>query len=365
MNPNNVMAKINFSTFPTLQKLDEILEQTQDTRFREYLGMSQIGHPCERALWYSFRWVARRFIKASGLRAIEDGHRGEELMAQRLRMIPGIELHTHNTNGQQFGFVAIGGHFRGHMDGAIKGILEAPNTWHVWEHKQVNEKKFNELKKTITEYGEKNALEKWDEIYYAQAVMYMEMTGMKRHFLTCASPGGRDYISVRTEANPAKAKQLIEKADRIIFAKTPPERLSNDPAWYQCKWCDYHAICHGTAAPLPNCRTCAHATPSRGGGWNCERHGYVLQPDNQATGCDSHRFIPAVLSNFAEPVDASEKDNWVKYHNKLNGQTFTNGAYPNGFTSAEIHDCADKSVLSDSDETLNEIRKTFSGKIEG
>lgn len=359
------MAKINFSIFPTIQAIDAALEERQEKGFRTYLGMSQIGSPCDRALWYSFRWAARRFIKAKGLKAIEDGHRGEELMAQRLRMVPGIELHTHDVNGQQFGFSAIGDHFQGHMDGAILGIIEAPNTWHVWEHKQVNEKKFNELKKAIVEHGEKNALKHWDETYYAQAVCYMEMTGMERHFLTCSTPGGRDQISVRTEANSKYAKELFERAERIIFSPIPPERMSADPAWYQCRWCDYHAICHGTAAPLPSCRTCTHSTPERGGGWKCERHGVALTKGEQEKACDSHRYIPATLSNFAEPVDGDQKDNWVKYRNKLSGHVFTNSAHPNGFTSAEIHDCEDKKALNDNDETMKQLRHSFDGKIVG
>lgn len=357
------MAKINFSTFPTIQAINNALEENQDTQFRPYLGMSQIGHPCERALWYSFRWAARRHIKAKGLKAIEDGHSGEDLMAQRLRLIPTIELHTHDASGNQFGFTAIGGHFKGHMDGAIKGIFEAPQTWHVWEHKQTNEKKFNALQKAIINHGEKQALKHWDEIYYAQAVCYMEMTGMERHFLTCSTPGGRDQISVRTNSNPKFAKQLFEKAERIIFASTPPERLSSDPAWYQCKWCDYHDICHGTAAPLPNCRTCAHATPAREGGWKCARHGQTLTPSAQEAACDSHRYIPATLANFTDPVDADQADNWVRYTNKLTGETFTNGAHPDGFTSAEIHDCEDKKLLADDDKGLQILREKFGGMV--
>src|SRR5690606_11380185 len=105
---------------------------------------------------------------------------------------------------------------------------------------------------------------------------------------------------------------------------------------YQCKWCDYKDVCHGTAAPLPNCRSCAHATPAQDGQWLCERHHNALAQDEQHKGCDAHRYIPAVLENFAEPVDGNQADNWVKYRHKQTGKTFTNGAPPAGFTSHEI-----------------------------
>jgi hypothetical protein len=185
--------------------LDAAMEAAQDTTARPYLGISQIGHACDRHLWLSFHWAEERRVPASGLRAIEDGHRGEDLMAERLRMIPGVKLLTVDpATGKQFA-VEHGGHVRGHLDGIITGILEAPKTPHVWEHKQVNEKKFADLRKCIAVHGEKGALAQWDPIYHAQALCYMHLRKLTRHFLTVGTPGGREYISVRTEADQSGA----------------------------------------------------------------------------------------------------------------------------------------------------------------
>lgn len=352
--------EINFSTTPTMHAIDEALEKSQETKPRPYLGMSAIGDPCARRLWHGFRWAAMRHIKARGLCAIEDGHRGEDLMAERLRLVAGIELHTVGADGRQFGFVAVNGHFKGHMDGAIRGVLEAPKSWSVWEHKQTNEKKFNDLKSKVIEHGEKEALKHWDEIYYAQAVCYMEMTGMERHFLTCATPGGRDYTSVRTNANPKYAKALLEKAERIINATTPPERLSNDPNFYQCRWCPFIDICHNDAAPLPNCRTCAHAKPVDDGKWACTYHNKNITYNDQLKGCDDHRYLPTML-NFAEPIDGSQADNWVKYRHKETGKEFYNGGP--GFASREIYAVRDKRALDGGDAFINEIKSKFNGEL--
>lgn len=216
---------------------------TEQKRNRGYLGFSQIGDECERKLWYEANGYEGIPPDVLSLRRFEDGHRGEALMAERLRLVPGIELHTHDESGNQFGFTDFNNRFKGHMDGAIHGILEAPETWHVWEHKQVDEKKFNELKKLKEAVGEKKALEKWDYTYYCQGVLYMEYSQMKRHFLTVATPGGRLYTSCRTEANPTLASTLRTKAHRILSAASPPNRISTTAAFFKCKWCQHRDNC--------------------------------------------------------------------------------------------------------------------------
>jgi len=234
---------------PTLEAMDRAIEARalQEPK-RNYLGMSAIGHPCERKLYYDFRSTTRTAHDAATLKRFEDGHRGEALMAERLRLVPGVTLHTLDPNtGYQFGFKDHDGNFRGHMDGAIHGLLQAPSTWHVWEHKCVKDEKQEKLKKLKASKGEKDAFAAWDEIYYAQAVLYMHYSGMTRHYLTVSTPGERSTISCRTEENPEAAIRLIEKARRIIEAPYPLARISNDPAWWQCRFCDHQEICHATA----------------------------------------------------------------------------------------------------------------------
>ena len=167
------------------------------------------------------------------------------LAASRLMDIPGIQLITHDEEGNQYGFSDFDGKFKGHYDGAIKGILEAPKTWHVWEHKEVNEKGFNKFHSIKNERGTKNTLEKWNERYYAQAQVYMHYTGMKRHFTTVSTMGGRDYQTCRTNYDKARAEEYIRKAQVIIDAQKPPAKISDRPDFYMCRWCAYKEECHG------------------------------------------------------------------------------------------------------------------------
>src|SRR5690606_21675374 len=97
---------------------------------RQYLGMSAIGKECDRALWYGFRHAAREEFEGRLYRLFNRGHREEATFAEELRGI-GCTVLLEDEKGKQFGFVAHGGHYRGHMDAAILGLPEAPNTWHV------------------------------------------------------------------------------------------------------------------------------------------------------------------------------------------------------------------------------------------
>lgn len=236
-----------WSADPTIAAMHTAIEQREAaTPPRAYLGASGIGDSCERKLWYGVQGYKREPIKWQGLYAIEDGHRTEDLIAARLRMVPGVELWTHRPDGSQYGFSDFGGRFRGHIDGVIKGLIQSPKTPHIWENKAVNEKKFSLLSRCIAEKGEKNALKKWDAIYYAQAVVYMHYFNLTRHYLTVTTPGGRNIISCRTEENKEYAQALRSKAERILEAQEPPARVSENPSWFECKWCNFYEVCHGT-----------------------------------------------------------------------------------------------------------------------
>ena len=90
----------------------------------------------------------------------------------------------------------------------------------------------------------------------------------------------------------------------------------------------------------------------------------TLAVAEQKQGCNAHRVIPILLRNWAEPIDASEQDNWVKYQIKAGGE-FTNGAQPTGYSSEEIHACKDKMALGMVADQFKELRERFGAEIVG
>jgi hypothetical protein len=320
-------------TDPTLDAALAALEaQNKLERPRPYLGMSAIGEECERRLWYSFRWCmpAGGGFDAKSLLNFADGHRTEDAVAALLQQVPGIELRTVDPRTQrQWGFHDLGGHWRGHADGLLRGLLQAPKAWHVWEHK-ASEKGPAELAKHKA-VDEKSALAKWSPNYYAQAQCYMHFAQMERHYLTVTAPGGRmPWTAVRTNADPEAFGRLRAKAERVIFSAEPLGRLSEDPAHWKCKQCPAAAVCHGQSLPSRSCRTCLHSTPVRDGSegdWTCALAAPDAGPiplEFQAQGCDRHLYIPALLARWGEAVDASEQEGWVAYR-AADGFEFRNG----------------------------------------
>jgi hypothetical protein len=334
------MADISkFMKEPTLAAVDKIVKQYFDqhkkckiididvSNFeRQYLGASQIGDECWKKLWYSFRWCADNEFKIESIRKIQSGYFSEMIMADRLKLVPEIQLHTENEKGGQFSISDFEGHFSGHLDGAIKGLLQAPKTWHVWENKD-SEKGVKEIRKLKQKFSEKEVLKNWNEIYYGQAQLYMGYTGMKRHYLTCTFGCGRDYESIRTDFDKKDFEALKNKTKTIIYNNEPENlfQCSTKKDYYKCKesWCQFSNICHSMNLPQVNCRTCCFSTPGKNRKWVCEKFNKSLCFQKQKDACNSHLYIPELLIKYGDPVETDDEGTWIKYLNE-NDEIFYN-----------------------------------------
>ena len=180
----------NFEVDATLDAIDKAMESNQENRKQNgRLFFSQIAWDCERKNHYARNDFPREPFTARTLKMFECGIIAEDLMAKRLRLLPQIELYTLDEDGKQFKFSDFDDRFSGRIDGAVRGLIEAPKTWHCWEHK--SSEKIDALIKAKEKYGPKKALEAWNYSYYATAVLYMHYGQFERHFLTVSTPGGR------------------------------------------------------------------------------------------------------------------------------------------------------------------------------
>ena len=314
---------------------------------RAYLGASSLGGSCERKLWYGFRWAEVRKFDGRIYRLFERGRNEERTIIEELRGI-GCTVSDTQPDGSQWGFADLGGHLRGHMDLAACGTPYAPKTWCVVEAKTHSAKSFKDV-------ADKGVKESKPE-HWHQMNIYMGQFGMDRamYYAVC-----KDDDRIHTEwlhFDEDEYARMMERAARVISSQEPPMRMSDDASWYECKWCDYHDICHGNAAPRATCRTCAHVTPELEGGWSCAHHCREVSTDEQRIGCNSHRYIPALLERFAEYLGSDDGVN-TKYRNKLTGREFTNGDY----ASTEIRAATDKRALGD--EGVQELREMFGARV--
>lgn len=234
---------------PTLEAVKLAMQAKQSLEPRRgYLGASLIGEQCARKIWYAINQdtLSHKLKPYSfeTLAAFDDGHRTEQLVIDRLRMVEGIELFDKDEGGKQFGFSHLGGKLRGHVDGIIKGLKQAPSAVHVLEVKCSADKKFNEFCSIRAAHGEKKTLKKWNEQYFVQAQLYMHFMQIDRHYLVCALAGGRDMQSCRTEYEPEVALKYIDRAEKILDSRTEPPRISDKPDFWQCRFCNYAEHCH-------------------------------------------------------------------------------------------------------------------------
>lgn len=265
---------------------------------REHLGASQIGKECWRALYYDFHWVTPPGFSGRILRLFERGNREEDWIATEIRKLG--DFHGHDIRirtvdpdtGEQFLVSYFGGHFGGSCDGILSGLKEAPKTEHLWECKTSNAKYFKQLQTM----GVKKAKPE----HYTQMQTYMHGLKLTRAYYVCVNKDTDEFYIERVYYDKTFALKILDKAEAIVFAETPPTRVSEDPSFFKCRFCNHKNVCHGLEkiAPEVNCRTCAHVTAKPDGTWHCDVFNGRMDLEIQREGCPSHIYIPYLLEGI-------------------------------------------------------------------
>lgn len=324
-------------------------------RVSRRLGASQIGRECERQLWYGFRWATMgEAFDGRMLRLFNRGHREEAVFVEELRGIGCDVRDVDPSTGEQFTFTAVGGHFVAKIDGVALGIPEAPKTWHNLSFKTANAKTSAALAKSGVQVAKP---ENW-----AQSQIEMRLAQLDRTLYLSVNKDTDELYAERIRADTAAGAALEAKAERVIYAAEPPLRISEDAAFFKCKFCPASAVCHTAVLPAVSCRTCLHATPEKDGDgrWSCAKWGADIPLDAQRQGCEAHLYIPALLARWGQAEDASEAEGWVSYLAE-DGLVFRNGPWGlNSFTSKELF-AASPALIRHED--FMRIRGEYAGRI--
>jgi hypothetical protein len=284
------------TTPKTIQAIYEHYQAKRKGGHRPHLGGSQIGNECARALWYQFRHMESAHFEGRQLRLFETGDREEGRLVENLRSV-GVRVWDRDPDtGKQIRFTECDGHFALSLDGVAEGLKESSQP-HTLEFKTMSEKNFSALKK--------DGVEKSKPVYYAQCQIGMHLSGLQRCAFIAVNKNTDELYMERIKYDPAMGIQLVAKANEVIFSDKPPAKLKNDPSFYLCRFCDYKHVCHEGKPPQVNCRTCAHASPERGGDgvWSCAK-GLPMVED-----CKAHLFNP-----YAMPWEVHDATpDWVEY----------------------------------------------------
>jgi CRISPR/Cas system-associated exonuclease Cas4 (RecB family) len=267
----------------TIPALIDAVHETQRQHPRPHLGASQIGHPCDRALWLSFRWAVRETFSGRMLRLFRRGHNEEATIIDDLSAI-GV------TVSRQQSRVHFGKHFSGSIDGIGTNIPGGGSKPHLLEFKTHSDKSFKELIKD-------GSLQKAKSLHWAQMQAYMLGMRLERALYIAVNKNDDALYVERVKLDKEAAQRLVERAHRITMSERMPEPISADPSWYQCRYCAGHSICHGDHLTKEvNCRTCAHVTPREDSTWHCARHDAGDIPTQfQREGCAAHVLHPDLV----------------------------------------------------------------------
>lgn len=312
-------------------------EAERDDPFRDHLGGSMIGRACDREIWYGFRWAKVPKFEARMHRLFQRGHKEEFIFVKHLRAAGFIvqeyaqRLCRFQASGE---YISIGwgeniadygpdvledvseipehimladllgyklkqwrisnhsNHFGGSLDGKAWPPLEVPGvkTQLLLEFKTHNKDSFAKLIKARVD-KEPSPVKKIKPEHWAQMQTYMEHEDLDAalYCAVCKDNDDRYYELVRRDREAGQ--KYIERAHRIIYSVTAPDRVGKHPSWFECKFCSYQGICHYNEAPDKNCRSCKFSVPVENGAWHCSQFHGIIPKDFILKACPSYQPI--------------------------------------------------------------------------
>lgn len=244
----------------------------QDWR-RPHLGASIIGKDCIREIWYSFRWYKKPSFDGRMLRLFETGQLAEDRIVRELEGI-GIQVTDRQAR------VELAPHFSGSIDGIGTGFTES-KVPHLLEFKTHNAKSFALLQKGVSVAK---------PAHYYQMQTYMGGLKIDRAYYIAVNKDTDEIYAERVKYDSAVFYGVVLKAAEIIQSIQPPDRITENPARFACRFCEYKEICHGGPVTEKNCRTCKHSR-FIDDGMECCKHGGLVPVDFQKAGCYDHMEV--------------------------------------------------------------------------
>lgn len=208
---------------------------------RDYVGLSEIGDPCLRKLFYKAVKAPVAAIAPRMLRIFEVGHAMESLMIDWLRSAGFVILDRDPETGQQWEVRQLNGRLQGHIDGIITSGPQIPGVPFplILECKGLANRYWNQAVKKGIELAEPK--------YFVQTQEYM---GYKQIPNTLLGVVNKDNAELYWEFIPyqeAVAQKFSDRAVslfRAIETNQVPPRIAARPDFYRCKMCDYReTIC--------------------------------------------------------------------------------------------------------------------------
>ena len=246
-------------------------------RPRKYLGMSSVGTPCDREIWFRFRQFTPISIDPRIIFLFRFGDKVEELVCTYLREA-GYKLEGAFPE-PQLAYSVLGGLHHGRSD----GIIHLPEWRALLECKSASKKKFQ----AFTLGGVRAVYEK----YYWQAQLYMGCAGLDRALFVIVN---KDDSNIHTEVMPANRADfdaMIARVRRITTSTTWPQIMDLP----DCQYCDFRLHCKTTEGRQAShsCMTCNHlrVIPNEPAEFHCGHALHALQIHHPDMVCPEYSWL--------------------------------------------------------------------------
>ena len=275
---------------------------------RKHLGASEIGQSCSRKLWYIFRWCfsaqfkvvdpktlqpdpeQTHINKGRMMRLFNRGHEEEPRIIEHLKGI-GVQVWAHDASGEQFHISGVLGHFGGSLD----GICRLPESYGI-DEPVLLECKTNGSHYVMKDLAKDGTMIKVKGQHYAQMCCYGSDPKYNFNFALYVLVNKSDdviYIEL-VKLNHSIGKEMLAKAEQVVLSRVPPPRLSDNPTYWECKFCDAFEICHKDALPEQNCRSCINVQPIENKQWYCHAHNSAIPEDFIPNACPTYQPVTQI-----------------------------------------------------------------------
>lgn len=312
-----------------IKAIDKVVEAAAEDPRRRHLGASILGRRCVREVFYHFRWFYSVRHTGRLLRLFDRGQREEARMVQYLEDI-GFEVRAYaqrlvyheesgsyallpweqelppdvdDLTGIEWAMTAakrqgleitqhrVSAH-NGHLGGSKDAELIPPEKFRIGplaegrglgEFKTHNAKSFAKLKSSGVQTSHIE--------HYIQMQVYMQLGGLDWALYLAVNKDTEELHAEIIQRRPEIALAYIDRSRQVIEAVEPPDRITTNPSWFECKFCDFREICHHGKPPEKNCRTCVFSRPAmepeHPGEWRCGKfHGSIIPDAFMRQGCD-------------------------------------------------------------------------------
>ena len=261
--------------------INDVLESVEiEFPLPKYLGMTSLGHICDRYLWLSFRWAYYNTGTPQTKRIRNKLALEEKIVIQELEE---LGMTVSYSGDEKKRYHDSTGHCVGYCQGFVTDVPTAEKTEHVLIIKSLSEKVFTQIRR----FGVYRASPK----YYCLALILMQMSKKKRAFFVLTNRNNEERYYERISYEPNAAKMVEQRGEVIIGSASPPARISEKPEWYQCRGCSAKDVCFKAVQARISCRTCGQATIIHDGTWRCETSGQVLTEEDQDDACSLYQAI--------------------------------------------------------------------------